>query len=342
MSRNEQLVRQQKLLQILEQARFGKTEEDLRLALVEELGLGSLSQKTVHRDLQALQYAGYDIDSERADGVPRWQAGPGLRNLPRLPVSVTELLALSIGREMLLPLAGTPYWQGIEMLWRKVQQIVPESVWKHFERHRRGMLLRGVPARSYQRHRGMLSTLDRAIRQHRVVRLQYQGAAESKPSIREIEPYCIVLHEGHVYVLAGVADASAEEPLRKFKLERCRKAVALDRRFRPRPDLDPEAYFAHSLGIYRSGEAQEFRIRVSGVLAAWVVETPFHPRQIVTREENGDLILTIPSAYEGEMLPRILAMGEHAELLSPEASRHNLARIVACLAERYRSGSAAS
>ena len=73
---------------------------------------------------------------------------------------------------------------------------------------------------------------------------------------------------------------------------------------------------------------------------AWAVETPFHPHQVVTRQETGDVILTIPSAYEGEMLPRILAMGEHAELLSPESSRRNLAQIVARLAERYGDGTA--
>ena len=39
MARNEQLIRQHKLLQILERYRFGRTLKELRDELVDELGL---------------------------------------------------------------------------------------------------------------------------------------------------------------------------------------------------------------------------------------------------------------------------------------------------------------
>ena len=56
-ARNEQLIRQHKLLQILERYRFGRLLEELRDDLVEELGLSSLHVRTVRRDLEALQLA---------------------------------------------------------------------------------------------------------------------------------------------------------------------------------------------------------------------------------------------------------------------------------------------
>ena len=40
MARNEQLIRQHKLLQILERYRYGRTLKELRDELVDELGLG--------------------------------------------------------------------------------------------------------------------------------------------------------------------------------------------------------------------------------------------------------------------------------------------------------------
>ena len=54
MARNEQLIRQHKLLQILERFRFGRTLTELRDELVEELGLTSLHTRSVRRDLEAL------------------------------------------------------------------------------------------------------------------------------------------------------------------------------------------------------------------------------------------------------------------------------------------------
>ncbi len=62
MARNEQLIRQHKILQILERYRFGRTLEEIRQDLVDELGLTSLHQRTVRRDLEALQAAGIDVD----------------------------------------------------------------------------------------------------------------------------------------------------------------------------------------------------------------------------------------------------------------------------------------
>ena len=55
MARNDQLIRQHKLLQILERTRFGYTLNELRDALIDELGLSSLHTRTLRRDIEALQ-----------------------------------------------------------------------------------------------------------------------------------------------------------------------------------------------------------------------------------------------------------------------------------------------
>src|SRR3954467_12117827 len=131
MARNEQLIRQHRLLQMLERSRFGKTLIELRDALVEELGLDQLSERTVRRDLEALQAAGFDIDVSPSERGSVWSLGENLKTLKEVPASATELLALSMGRDLLAPLAGTPFWQGIESLWHKMRENLPEAVWKH-------------------------------------------------------------------------------------------------------------------------------------------------------------------------------------------------------------------
>ena len=55
MARNDQLIRQHKVLQILERVRFGKTIHELNDDIIEELGLPSLHNRTLKRDLEALQ-----------------------------------------------------------------------------------------------------------------------------------------------------------------------------------------------------------------------------------------------------------------------------------------------
>src|SRR5688572_25841046 len=109
MARNEQLVRQHKLLQILEAYRFGRTLEELRDELVTALGLGSLHTRSVRRDLEALQAAGIDVDMHETQRGTIWKYGPKAKTAARITASATELIALSLSRDLLYPLAGTPF-----------------------------------------------------------------------------------------------------------------------------------------------------------------------------------------------------------------------------------------
>ena len=52
------------MLQLLELSRFGRTLEELRDDLVADLGLTKLHERTVRRDIEALQAAGFDIQNE--------------------------------------------------------------------------------------------------------------------------------------------------------------------------------------------------------------------------------------------------------------------------------------
>ena len=76
MARNEQLIRQHKILQILERVRFGKTLAELRDDIVDELGLGSIHTRTLRRDLEALQAAGIDVAVHDSPRGKIWKLGP--------------------------------------------------------------------------------------------------------------------------------------------------------------------------------------------------------------------------------------------------------------------------
>jgi predicted DNA-binding transcriptional regulator YafY len=55
----------------------------------------------------------------------------------------------------------------------------------------------------------------------------------------------------------------------------------------------------------------------------------------VEQQPDGGLIVTVPAHHELEIVPRVLALGSEAELLSPASTRETLATIVRQLADRY-------
>lgn len=74
--------------------------------------------RTIRRDLEALEVAGFPIISERIDGRVRWRIMDGFRNIPALRFSPTELMALVMSQALLKPLEGTqvrvPHTRGDE------------------------------------------------------------------------------------------------------------------------------------------------------------------------------------------------------------------------------------
>ncbi len=335
MARNEQLIRQHKILQILERVRYGKTLEELRDDLCEELGLSSIHTRTVRRDLEALQAAGIDVEQNDIARGKIWKLGPRHKQTHRISASATELIALSLGRDLMFPLGGTPFWMGIESFWNKIREELPEGVLQHYEKFRRTLRVMGVPTKKYDRHFGMIKTINRAIMEHRVCTVVYTSLGGS-PKEREIEPYTMALFQSSLYVIAAACeDTNPEERIRSFKIDRFDKVDVQDKWFDPPDDDEVSRYLDNSLGIFVGIKPSDFRVRIDARAARWVKEDPWHPDQIVKELKNGDVELSVKAAHDLDIIPRVLRLGAHAEIVAPAKARQTMKQIVRKMAEMY-------
>lgn len=335
MPRNEQLIRQHKLLQVLERTKGGCTLAMLREAVANELGMASLHLRTVKRDLTALQAAGIDIRRQRVAAGLTVRLAPRKGRSHAIQASATELIALSIGRDLLYPLAGTPFWLGIESFWNKLREELPPSVWKHYEAYRQVLYVRGMPAKTYQRQHGILSTIHRAILERRLVLVEYQPPGR-EPQQRRIEPYAVVFYQSSLYIVAAAHEAPpGDGRVRHLKLDRFLRATALDAFFQRPDDFDLERHLGQGVGIFSGGKVRDFKIRISQRGARWVVEDPWHAEQRIERQADGSIILTVPAHHDLEIIPRVLALGSEAEVLAPADCRRATAAIVRQMAHSY-------
>lgn len=336
MARNEQLIRQHKLLQLLELSRFGRTLEELRGDLVADLGLTKLHERTVRRDLEALQAAGFDIQSETVQRGRVFKLGQNTTDVHEIGISSTELIALSIGRELLYPLMGTQYWRGIETFWNKVQESVPNGVFDHYARYRAALHVFGTPSKSYERQEGMLKTINRAILEHRVVEIEYQSIGKPA-STRMIEPYGLAVYQSSIYVIAAAPEIeNSSERLRNWKLDRFQHATLLDDYFKPDPEIDLSKYLGSSIGIFSGGTPTLVKIRLGKRSAAYVSEDPWHPEQVLDAIDDQHTMLTVPAAHPRELLPKVLSLGADAEVVEPVEFRDTIAEAVREMAGQYQ------
>lgn len=335
MARNEQLIRQHKILQVLERYRFGRTLEEIRDELVDELGLSSLHQRTVRRDLDALQAAGIDVASHENQRGRVWKLGDRSKGAHKITVSSTELIALSLSRDLLHPLAGTPFWIGIETFWNKLQDQLPDSVWDHYDKYRQVLRVLGTPAKSYEKQHGIIKSINRGILEHRIVEVEYQSIGKPA-SVRKIEPYAVVFYKSSLYILAAANEVPEEEDrMRHMKLDRFYRATVLDEWFKPIDEQEIDRRLGQSMGVFGGGKPKNFKIRISAKAAPWVMEDPWHPNQKIQRKSDGSIVLTVQAAHELEVIPRVLELGGEAEVISPLNCRRAIAKTIRKMADAY-------
>lgn len=340
MARNEQLIRQHKILQILERRRFGSNLEDIRDSVVEELGLTSLHVRSIRRDLEALQAAGMDIGTEETQTGKVWKLRRVDKGLHKIAVTASELISLSMGRDLMLPLVGTTFWQGIEAFWNKIREQLPSGVWEHYQRYRRTLRVMGLPHKSYEKQQGVLKTVNRAVQEHRILECEYESLGKP-PSMRRLEPYGIAIYQSSIYVIAievdKHVDREPQERLRHWKLDRFTKATALDEWFKPDEDVDLEQHLGQSVGIFSGEKALLYRIRLTKNASRWLQEDPWHAQQTIEPQTDGSSVLTVPTYHPMEIIPRVLALGAEAEILEPAEGREAIRSLVKELAGKYKS-----
>lgn len=354
LSRHEQLLRVFHLIDILFEARQPLTAAELRDRLRDRGVIDEMSEKNIGRDVEFLGRFGYAVKESRKRterGTVRKafaiEPGRGMHELAAPAVSLPELLSLAAAREFLAPLAGTFYWRGIGQLLGKLERVATPELLAYAEAHKEGLVVHPKPAAPKYAAR-MLSAVNTAIRNAVELAIRYQGLADVRPKRIVIRPEALVLYEGSIYIaarrvtaaqrVAGVAAARrsrADDAVRFYKLDRVVEARQTSRRFARRPE-SIESLLADSITIYRSEEpGRRYRVRIDAERARWACEKPFHPRQRVRRQADGSVVLEIDRAWDAEMIPQLLGLGSHAEVLEPADVREQIAAEARRIVARY-------
>jgi predicted DNA-binding transcriptional regulator YafY len=343
-SRHEQLLRVFHVIDILFGARQPLTTAELKERLIDRGVIDRMSDKNLRRDVEFLGKFGYAIKRSRkrtARGTTcdAWsiQPGRGAEELAAPAVTLPELLSLAVAREFLAPLAGTSYWRGIGQLLAKLEAVATPELLDYAATHRDGLVVHPRPTAAKYRSR-TLSAVNRAIRQALELSLAYTSLADEKPRRITIRPEALVVYEGAIYIAGerGGGDAGpARAGIRFFKLDRVTDARVTSRSFTRRAAA-VDRLLADSITLFRApGAARRYRIRIDAARARWAREKPFHPGQRVKAMPDGGILIEIERAWDGEMLPQLLALGEHVEVFEPADVRSEIASVAGRIAARH-------
>jgi len=156
MPRNDQVTRQWHLLRLLESSR-GVTLDEIITRLPADYPHHG---RTVRRDLEALEAAGFPLLNERIEGRVRWRLMDGVRQAPALTFSPTELMALMISRSLLKPLAGTEIQSALESAMAKASRLLPSASIDYVQQMQNVFAVGLGPHKTYRVHRETIRPSD--------------------------------------------------------------------------------------------------------------------------------------------------------------------------------------
>src|ERR671918_1158001 len=128
MPRNQEVIRQWKVLHALESSRHGAAID----ALAKEL---EVTTRTIRRDLAALQEAGFPLYDERDDeGRVHWRMdGQVLKGL-ETGFTLQELCALYLSRNLLEAVGAAPFQRDLTLAFRRLEKLLTPRMRQFLDR----------------------------------------------------------------------------------------------------------------------------------------------------------------------------------------------------------------
>jgi len=311
--RNDQITRQWHLLRLLESS-HGATLDELQSRLPADYARHA---RTVRRDLEALEAAGFPLINERIEGTVRWRLMEGARHAPAVAFSPTELMALVMSRALLKPLEGTHIQMALDSAMTKASSLLPPASLDYVQQVQNLFAVGLGPHKSYKQHREAIDRLTQAIDKQRTVQVRYFSASRNRMTRREIDPYRLWYASGGLYLI-GYCHVRKEPRL--FAVERLKSVVVTDYPYQLPLGFDLEAFVQDALTVMR-GPRIEVELLFDKATAAWAKDRVWHPSQQSKRSTGGTLRMTLTVADSRELVGWILSFGSGVRVIRPAALR---------------------
>ncbi|MBI3072999.1 MAG: transcriptional regulator [Deltaproteobacteria bacterium] len=315
MAREAQLTRTWQLITSLDHHQNGLTVEELR----DEL---RVTERTVYRDLAALQEAGFPIFSDAGSGVARRRFVEGYRFVKALPLNVKEAAALALAGDLVGSFHGTFFADAMKSAFEKVRgTLSPEAL--DYARSAVGIL--GVSAtkrHNYEKKAAILATLHEATRLRRQVEIVYESFSSNRVARRIVDPYTLHLHGGTIYLIAY---CHRRRDVRQFVVDRVRSAKTLTETFEVQEGYDPERHLASAFKMFR-GKPFVARICFERRAARYLRERTYHPSQTIRDLKGGAIEVTLEVSGVDQLAAWVASFGGDATVLEPDKLRRAVVR----------------
>ena len=323
MPRNAEVIRQWTILKAMESSRRATIDD-----LAKQTGV---TTRTIRRDLDALQEAGFPLFDEVHDGKKYWTLEQkAFRRLDDTAFTLAELSALYFSRTLVECLSGTPFERDVRSAFEKLSTALTPGMREFLDRMPLAIQAKPDPGtQSAEPRTKEVAQLLEATLQQRRVTMRYHSFSSNREKAYVLEPYRLVYAQGGLYVLGFVPEYGE---VRTFAVDRIAQVSLMEERFEP---LElPDDAFAHSLGVTQ-GSPERIQVRFAPKIAPYVRERVWHPSQAIEEAADGSLTVTLDVVNDWALKSWILGFGGLVTVISPPALADEIVREVETARANY-------
>jgi len=305
--RNQEVIRQWKLLHALESSRHGASID----ALSKEL---EVTTRTIRRDLAALQEAGFALYDERDDdGHVTWRLGGQVLKGIDTGFTLPELCALYLSRNILEAVTGTPFQRDLTNAFGRLAKLLSPRMRQFLDRLPSVLVAKAGPrARGGASSPDIVARLLEATLHFRVTTMRYHSVSSGRMKDYLVHPYRLALAQGGMYLLAYVPEYKA---IRTFAVDRIASASLEKQTFTPTQAVGDDV-FANSLGV-NTGPAERVEIEFDARVAPYIRARVWHPSQEIEDARDGGVSVRLNVCHDWGLRSWILSWGPFARVVSP-------------------------
>lgn len=306
--RNAEVIRQWQILRQVESARAGVTIHELA-------DHSGVTTRTIRRDLQALQEAGFAIyDEGEEHDTKRWKLDAAPFRSVESGLGVQDVAALYLSRSIVEALSAWPLADELRTALGKIESALNPRMREFLASLPQVVSTKAVPGIGGARRElvDVTRRLFEAVRDRRLIEMRYYSAASRRAKAYSVEPYRLALAQGGVYLVAWVPQYNE---FRTFAVERIERLSVQETTFRRTREL-PADVFGSSLGVF-SAEPERIVIEFAATVAPYVQGKTWHESQVTTVLPDGRVKMTLDVSIDWALRSWLLGFGADVRVISP-------------------------
>ena len=324
MARGDQLGRQWRIIQTLISSKMGKS----AAGLAEEL---ECHPRTVYRDLEALQVAGFPIYNEMVEKKHLWSLLDTMKHQIPIPFNLTELMALYFSRDMLKIFKDTVFYDSLESLFKKIKATLPPESVKYMEQVEQILHVGMKPYKEYARFKEIINRVNEAAAAKQSVDIVYYTMRRKKETRRKVDPYRIWFFNATFYL---IGHCHMRNEVRMFALDRIKMLHQTKEAFVVPEDFSLEEFMGPSFGVFQ-GEPVMVKVWFDPGVAGYIREKIWHESQKIIQQDDGSIIFEAEVAGTEEIKFWVMSWGASALVLEPESLGDEIRAEAKAILEKY-------